>query len=189
MASIPEKCPVHAAALGSRVKYLVDTPELIWGCLDTREFLAAAQRLAQASVVHECLMRSGQRATIERRFPLIGHLWPSIEKFRCLPIWLVDGSMTANSLPTCGCQCMHRISDVHALWSSAEYKGALVALPRLWQTKPFARVQSVEGQPRIALKGVISCMDVCEDTADQMLCNGHERKLVYSHSSDEHGEP
>ena len=74
---------MHAAALGSRVKYLVDTPELIWGCLDTREFLAAAQRLARASVVHECLMRSSQRATIERRFPLIGHLWPSIEKFRC----------------------------------------------------------------------------------------------------------
>lgn len=73
---------MQAAALGSRVKYLVDTPELIWGCLDTREFLAAAQRLARASVVHECLMRSGQRATIERRFPLIGHLWPSVEKFR-----------------------------------------------------------------------------------------------------------
>ena len=34
------------AALGGRVKYLVDTPEIIWGCLDAREFLAAARRAA-----------------------------------------------------------------------------------------------------------------------------------------------
>ena len=72
----------HAAALGSRVKYLVDTPELIWGCLDTREFLAAAQRLARAAVVRQCLMASGRRSSVERRFPLIGHLWPNMEKFR-----------------------------------------------------------------------------------------------------------
>ena len=70
------------AALGARVKYLVDTPELIWGCLDTREFLAAAHRLARAAVVHDCLMASSQRGTVERRFPLVGHMWPNVEKFR-----------------------------------------------------------------------------------------------------------
>lgn len=73
------------AALGSRVKYLVDTPELIWGCLDTREFLAAAQRLARASVVHSCLTAGSQRGALDRRFPLIGHLWPNVENFRCIP--------------------------------------------------------------------------------------------------------
>ena len=31
-------------AVGSRVKYLVDTSELLWGCLDTQDYLAAAHR-------------------------------------------------------------------------------------------------------------------------------------------------
>jgi hypothetical protein len=36
------------AALGSRIKYLVDTPEMIWGCLDSRQFLEAAKRFLRA---------------------------------------------------------------------------------------------------------------------------------------------
>ena len=36
---------VHStAAVGSRVKYLVDTSELLWGCLDTQDYLEAAHR-------------------------------------------------------------------------------------------------------------------------------------------------
>ena len=35
---------VGAAAVGGRVKYLVDTPEMIWGCLDLKDYQAAAQR-------------------------------------------------------------------------------------------------------------------------------------------------
>lgn len=61
---------------------MVDTPELIWGCLDTREFLAAAHRLARAAVVHDHLMAGSQGGTVERRFPLVGHMWPNVEKFR-----------------------------------------------------------------------------------------------------------
>ena len=81
------------------MKYLVDTPELIWGCLDTREFLAAAQRLARAAVVRQCLMASGRRSSVERRFPLIDHLWPNMEKFRC---GLHAGSLTTGYLwPDC----------------------------------------------------------------------------------------
>lgn len=34
----------RAAAVGSRVKYLVDTPEMIWGCLDTKDFHGAVRR-------------------------------------------------------------------------------------------------------------------------------------------------
>lgn len=70
------------AALGGRVKYLVDTPEIIWGCLDAREFLAAARRLLRASFVHAALMAGPQRSLVDRRFPLIAHLWLNAEKFR-----------------------------------------------------------------------------------------------------------
>jgi hypothetical protein len=46
------------AGLGARMKYLVDTPEVIWGCLDSRQWLAAAQRLLRASQARRC--RSAQ---------------------------------------------------------------------------------------------------------------------------------
>jgi hypothetical protein len=61
----------------------VDTPEIIWGCLDTREFLAAAHRLLRASEVHQLLLGGAQRGTVQRRFPLVAHLWPNVQKFRC----------------------------------------------------------------------------------------------------------
>lgn len=64
------------------MKYLVDTPEIIWGCLDAREFLAAARRLLHASHVHAALLAGPQRPLVERRFPLVAHLWPNVEKFR-----------------------------------------------------------------------------------------------------------
>ena len=38
-----------AAGIGSRIKYLVDTPEMIWGHLDTHEYLDAARRFLQVS--------------------------------------------------------------------------------------------------------------------------------------------
>ncbi|CAL8464776.1 g4311 [Coccomyxa elongata] len=69
-------------SLGGRVKYLVDTPEIIWGCLDAREFLAAARRLLCASHVHAALMSGPPRPLLDRRFPLVAHLWPNVEKFR-----------------------------------------------------------------------------------------------------------
>ena len=43
---------VHTA-IGSRVKYLIDTPEVIWGCLDSRRYLEAARRLLRAHQVRE----------------------------------------------------------------------------------------------------------------------------------------
>jgi sugar phosphate isomerase/epimerase len=43
------------AAVGGRVKYLVDTPEMIWGCLDLKDYLAAAQRfLGYAHAADTC---------------------------------------------------------------------------------------------------------------------------------------
>jgi hypothetical protein len=41
-------CLSAAAALGSRIKYLVDTPEMIWGCLDSRQYLEGAKRFLRA---------------------------------------------------------------------------------------------------------------------------------------------
>ena len=35
---------VGDVAVGSQVKYLVDTPEIIWGCLDTKDYHEAACR-------------------------------------------------------------------------------------------------------------------------------------------------
>ena len=44
------------AAVGSRVKYLVDTSELLWGCLDTQDYLEAAHRyLSSNSALSACL--------------------------------------------------------------------------------------------------------------------------------------
>lgn len=46
-------CP---AAVGGRVKYIVDTPEVIWGSLDSSRFLDAARRYLRAEQVGEALM-------------------------------------------------------------------------------------------------------------------------------------
>lgn len=39
------------AAVGGRVKYIVDTPEVIWGSLDSSRFLDAARRFLRAEQV------------------------------------------------------------------------------------------------------------------------------------------
>ena len=71
------------AALGGRIRYLVDTPEMIWGCLDTERLLDGALRLLRAREVHRRL-RSGRRgAEVAARFPLLVPLWPGVDKFRC----------------------------------------------------------------------------------------------------------
>jgi hypothetical protein len=46
-------------AVGSRVKYLVDTPEKIWGCLDEHMYLEAAERYQRAREVHQLLLEQG----------------------------------------------------------------------------------------------------------------------------------
>ena len=69
------------AALGSRIKYLVDTSEMIWGCLDTRAYLEAARRFLRASEVHRQL-RENAASELRAKFPLVKRLWPTIQKFR-----------------------------------------------------------------------------------------------------------
>ncbi len=54
---------LHPAAVGVRVKYLVDTPETLWGCLDAGDFLQAARRFLQARR-HQCIQSTCFRACL-----------------------------------------------------------------------------------------------------------------------------
>lgn len=87
-------------ALGSRIKYLIDTPETIYGCLDSREHLAAARRYVRASEVH-AVLTAGQVKHVAQRFPLLQHQWPLVKKFRpqvynAAGAWLAShGELTA----------------------------------------------------------------------------------------------
>lgn len=69
------------AAIGSRIKFLVDTPEKIWGHLDTHEYLEAARRILQATEVYR-LLQQNSAPEIRSRFPLVQRQWPSIQNFR-----------------------------------------------------------------------------------------------------------
>lgn len=80
------KSVTRIAAVGGRIKYLVDTPETLWGCLDAGSFLAAAHRFLRASLVYEAL-QGGDAASAMRQFPLVRTQWPLVAKFRFAPYW------------------------------------------------------------------------------------------------------
>lgn len=67
-----------------RVKYLVDTPENIWGCLDEAMFLEAASRYVRAKHVHHRLFIDSDDHNIKilNNFPLLQHQWQIVESFR-----------------------------------------------------------------------------------------------------------
>lgn len=65
-------------AIGSRIKYLIDSPETIYGCLDAQEFLAAAQRYVRAVEVHKSFTANFKHSA--KRFPLLRHHWPLVKK-------------------------------------------------------------------------------------------------------------
>ncbi|XP_023537548.1 conserved oligomeric Golgi complex subunit 1-like [Cucurbita pepo subsp. pepo] len=71
-------------AIASRVKYLVDTPENIWGCLDESMFLEAAVRHLRAKHVQQAL--TTHNADSDRKFlskfPLLQHHWQIVESFK-----------------------------------------------------------------------------------------------------------
>jgi conserved oligomeric Golgi complex subunit 1 len=66
-------------SLAARAKYLVDTPEHIWGRLDEGLLLEAAGRYLRAQVVHGRLSRD---AVATARFPLLAHQAQLVEAFR-----------------------------------------------------------------------------------------------------------
>ncbi|KAF9609004.1 hypothetical protein IFM89_012343 [Coptis chinensis] len=76
---------VRVYGIASRVKYLVDTPENIWGCLDESMFLEASGRYLRAKVVHG-LVTSNSNSNVDREFlsnfPLLQHQWQIVESFK-----------------------------------------------------------------------------------------------------------
>ena len=62
----------------SQVKYIIDSQEAIYGCLDRHEFLDAAVRYLHAMELYkEFSANSGKYA---KQFPFFEHVWPSIRK-------------------------------------------------------------------------------------------------------------
>ncbi|KAJ4816263.1 Vps51/Vps67 family (components of vesicular transport) protein [Rhynchospora pubera] len=75
----PNRSRLYSAA--ARVKYVVDTPEHIWGCLDDSDssmLLEASGRYLRASQVHSLLLQSSDLD----RFPLLKHQWQIVRSFR-----------------------------------------------------------------------------------------------------------
>lgn len=56
------------------MKFLVDTPEALWGLLDSKQPLVAARRLRAAMLVHTRLRAERARA-LSRQFPLLRNRW------------------------------------------------------------------------------------------------------------------
>ncbi|GBF88246.1 conserved oligomeric golgi complex subunit 1-like [Raphidocelis subcapitata] len=68
-------------AIAGRVKYILDTTEVVWGSLDASQHTDAAKRFLRAGIVREQLRGSFPRELLAR-FPLLGHQWPQVQKFR-----------------------------------------------------------------------------------------------------------
>lgn len=68
-------------ALANHVKFIIDTPEVIYNYLDSGEFLSAAQRYLMATDVHRSFSsQSGGSSLVTQRFPLLRHHWPLVKK-------------------------------------------------------------------------------------------------------------
>lgn len=71
--------------IGSRVKYIVDTPEKIWGCLDEHMYLEGAQRYFRAREVQTLLVETeikGEKKELLSHFPLLRDQSSLVETFR-----------------------------------------------------------------------------------------------------------
>ncbi|EEF47321.1 conserved oligomeric Golgi complex subunit 1 [Ricinus communis] len=77
----PNPARLRIYGIACRVKYLVDTPENIWGCLDESMFLEAAARYIRAKHVHFNL-NSTSDPKILSNFPLLQHQWQIVDSFK-----------------------------------------------------------------------------------------------------------
>ncbi|XP_050376557.1 conserved oligomeric Golgi complex subunit 1 [Argentina anserina] len=71
---------IRIYAIACRVKYLVDTPENIWGCLDESMFLESAARYVRAGHVH--LTLTTVHKPFLSHFPLLHHQWQIVDAFK-----------------------------------------------------------------------------------------------------------
>ncbi|KAJ4908302.1 Vps51/Vps67 family (components of vesicular transport) protein [Raphanus sativus] len=76
----PNPVRVNVYGIACRVKYLVDTPENIWGCLDESMFLEAAGRYMRAQHVQQRLVKLEHE--LLANFPLLEHQWQIVEGFK-----------------------------------------------------------------------------------------------------------
>ncbi|KAJ0261036.1 Conserved oligomeric Golgi complex subunit 1 [Hirschfeldia incana] len=80
----PNPIRVNVYGIACRVKYLVDTPENIWGCLDESMFLEAAGRYMRAQHVQQRLVKLDDvdQSKLLTNFPLLEHQWQIVEGFK-----------------------------------------------------------------------------------------------------------
>eukprot|EP00854_Cymbomonas_tetramitiformis_P001270 gene1270-1854_t len=96
-------------AAGGRVKYLIDTPEIIWGCLDERQYLKGTERYLRALKIYTLLMDPKQKDLLVS-FPLVHYHWPLVETFRTQ---LVERSHERLRVPSFGTKyCAVALSSI-----------------------------------------------------------------------------
>ncbi|KAJ8499851.1 hypothetical protein OPV22_010403 [Ensete ventricosum] len=82
LALVPNPARARVYGIASRVKYLVDTPENIWGCLDESMLLEASGRYLRAKEVHGLLASDAADGEMLAKFPLLRHQWQIVEGFK-----------------------------------------------------------------------------------------------------------
>ncbi|XP_071690431.1 conserved oligomeric Golgi complex subunit 1 [Rutidosis leptorrhynchoides] len=80
VSSNPARARIYGIAC--RVKYIVDTPENIWGCLDECMFVDAAARYIRAKLVYDGLSNDSDSKNVLYKFPLLQHQWQIVESFK-----------------------------------------------------------------------------------------------------------
>lgn len=82
--SAPNPTRSKTYGIACRVKYLVDTPENIWGHLDEFMFLESATRYMRAKHVHYSLDQKNDSSNrnVLANFPLLRHQWQIVESFK-----------------------------------------------------------------------------------------------------------
>jgi hypothetical protein len=123
------------AAVGGRVKYILDTTEVVWGSLDASQHTDAAKRLLRAELVHAQLHGSFPQDLLAR-FPLLRHQWPQVLKFRTQ---IADAARAA-------------LEGLRALQPEAA-ADALVALSALERLDAAGALQRLLGARRQWLRG------------------------------------
>ncbi|CAL9751428.1 unnamed protein product [Musa acuminata subsp. burmannicoides] len=78
----PNPARARVYGIASRVKYLVDTPENIWGCLDESMLLEASGRYLRAKEVHGLFADDAPDREVLAKFPLLRHQWQIVEGFK-----------------------------------------------------------------------------------------------------------
>ncbi|EPS73217.1 hypothetical protein M569_01538 [Genlisea aurea] len=78
----PDMVGARSYGIACRVKYLVDTPENIWGRLDESMFLESSARYIRAKYVHHNLLTCGDNKNTLANFPLLQHQWQIVESFK-----------------------------------------------------------------------------------------------------------